>query len=568
MQIIFGFIICLLSFVFTASHAVAEGGAQVKTGFLLVAPDRGFLGNQEIRSLYEAFQRDHLVSLAWVGREYNGVGGEYSAYLARAADELRRSGATEIVAIPLFLSEADPVLKKVRPYLPAYAASGTLRWAAPMGESPLIAQILLDRVDALSREVEQERLIVVGIGAVDEESEKRLRADLERLVGYVGRYRSFKEATVAIYYDRETEAGLREKKNKAADDLIIRTAAKKGGTLLVPFFIGPKFDSHMSLTRWLSDKVKDLDVVYDGQEILPHPNLLLWLKKTANAFLPASRNETGVVVMPHGATQPWNDVVEEAIAPLASRYQIEMAYGMSDPVTLQRAISRLEEKGVRRIVFIRLYALSDQMKEATDYILGLSDTPPPHHHGAAPSPQVRSSALFSTFGGYEEDPALAQILHDRIVEVSRRPSEETFILVAHGAGEDEADARWLSIMRRQIERLRKDPHCAKLKAILPATVREDWPEKRATAVAKLKEMIEEGKRHGRVVLISHRLRGAGPYKQLLEEVGMKQGEDYEMNGKGFTPHPVLTRWLEAGIEREIVGMGGTRPADLKTAVSK
>lgn len=545
--------------------------APAKTGFLVVAPDRGFLGNQEIQALFDEFKKGVPAALARVGRDYNGLESEYSAYLRRAVDELRKAGVTEIVAIPLFLSSDDPILRKVTPHLASYVSGETIRWAAPMGESHLTAQILLDRVDRLSQDPERERLVVVGVGAMDEESEKGLRADLDRMVVYAKRYRPFKEVQVGIYYDRDAEAGLKEKKNQAADDLIVRTAAKKGRTILVPFFIGPKFDSHMSLTRWLGDKVKELDVAYNGEEILPHPNILLWLKKSANAYLPASPKETGVIIMPHGATQPWNDAVEEVIAPLKTRYRIEMAYGMGDPETIRQAVSRLEDQGVRRIIFVRMYSLSDQIKEETDYILGLSDVPPDHDHEGSPPFQVRSAALFTTFGGYEEDPALADILHDRIMEVSRDPARETVILVAHGAGDDEADARWLSVMNRHIERLREDPHCGKLKGLLAATVREDWPEKREKAVVQLKEKIEEAKRHGSVLLISHRLRGAGPYRALLERVGIKNKEDYEINGKGFVPHPAITRWLEKGIEREMTAMSGpmspTAPAGVGGNIS-
>lgn len=540
--------------------------APAKTGFLVVAPDRGFLGNQEVQVLFDEFKKDYPAALGLVGRDYNGLESEYSVYLRRAVDELKKDGVTEIVAIPLFLSPVDPILRKVTPHLASYASGETIRWAAPMRESYLTSQILLDRAERLSRDPESERLIVIGVGAVDEEGETALRTDLESLVGYVKRYRTFKETGVGVYYDRDAEKGLWEKKNRAVDEMVTRTAAKKGRTLVIPFFIGPKFDSHMSLTRWIGDKWKDLDVAYDGEEILPHPNMLLWLKKSANAYLPTSPKETGVVIMPHGATQPWNDAVEEAIAPLRPRYRIEMAYGMGDPETIRQAVSRLEEQGVRRIIFVRMYALSDQLKEETDYILGLSDAPPGHDHGGVSPPQVRSAALFTTFGGYEEDPALAEILHDRIMEVSRDPARETVILVAHGAGDDEADARWLSVMNRQIERLRKDPHCGKLKGLLAATVREDWPGKREKAMAQLKETIEEAKRQGTVLLISHRLRGAGPYRALLEGVGIKNKEDYEINGKGFVPHPVITRWLEKGIEREMTAMSGqilpTAPASV------
>ncbi|WDT82734.1 MAG: hypothetical protein MPW14_25435 (plasmid) [Candidatus Manganitrophus sp.] len=85
--------------------------------------------------------------------------------------------------------------------------------------------------------------------------------------------------------------------------------------------------------------------------------------------------------------------------------------------------------------------------------------------------------------------------------------------MAHGSEDDQANSRWLASMNHQIEKLRKDPHCSKLKAIYPVTVREDWPEKRKEEVAKLKEMIKEGKKSGRVLLISNRLRGCRPLQK-------------------------------------------------------
>ncbi len=98
------------------------------------------------------------------------------------------------------------------------------------------------------------------------------------------------------------------------------------------------------------------------------------------------------------------------------------------------------------------------MKDRTDYILGLSPAPPAHDHDLPG--QIRSAALFLTFGGYEENPAIAEILHERIIEVSKDPLKERVILLAHREKTEEGNARWLSIMNANIQRLRQDPHCA------------------------------------------------------------------------------------------------------------
>ncbi|VAX27886.1 Ferrochelatase, protoheme ferro-lyase [hydrothermal vent metagenome] len=538
-----------LFFIFsTASVLLAEKPRMQKTGFLVLAPDRGFLGNQEIKTLFDEFKKDYSAALALVGSNYNGVESEYSVYITDAIKTLKDEGARDIVVLPLFLSAENPVLKKLMPHLPAYATGARLRWAAPLSESHLTAQVLLDRVSEKSKNPEQEHVVILGMGVMDEAGEAALRTDLEKLAAYVHRYRSFKSIEIGIYYHRRADAALKEKKNKAVDDLVIRSAAKKGQVIAVPFFIGPKFDNRMSMTHWLSNKFKAYDLDFVGREIMPHPNLLRWLKKTANVYLTPASAQVGVVIMPHGATQPYNDVIERVIEPLQNRYRIEMAYGMGDPELIQQAVSRLESEGVRRIVFVRMYSLSGQMKPLTDYILGLTNDPPhAHHTGDAPPAQIRSAVLFSSFGGYEEDPEIAQILHERIGAISRKPADETVILVAHGAGDDEANTRWLARMEGHAARLRRMSEPA-FRAIKTATVREDWPEKREAAVMQLKEMIEAGKRDGRVLLISNRLYGSGPYERFLEEVGLKKGTHYEMNAQGFAPHPVITRWLENGIE--------------------
>lgn len=523
----------------------ASAAAPSKVGFLVVAPDRGFLGNQEVRSLVDEFKKSYPATLGLAGRDYTGVEGEYAAYLTRAAQELKQAGATEIVAIPLFLSESDSLLKRVKPLVPAYTGGLPVRWAQAMAHDYLIGQIVLDRAEALSQHPESEHLIVVATGALDSASEQAIKKDTEKLVGYVTRYKHFREAEVVVYYDREAENA--DQKNQEIKTHLIAQMAKQGRTLLVPAFIGPKFDHSMSLTSWLDEQFKQTHVVYKPEELLPHPNALLWLKKTANRETPLTASQIGVVIMPHGSTQPWNDAVEGTIQPLMAKYPIEMAYGMGDPHIIQNAVSRLEQRGIRHIVFVRMYALDNHMKPLTDYILGLSDRSPADSHGsghgsANAPPQVRTAALFSTFGGYEQNPEIALVLHKRIAELSKDPTNETVLLLAHGEGTEAGNDAWLSVMNQNIERLRQDPHCAKLKAIKALTVREDWPKEREKAVAAARAAIEEAGKHGRVLVIANRLYGSGPYRTMLK------GLTYEMNDKGLVD-PVLTRWLEAGLTR-------------------
>jgi hypothetical protein len=518
-----------------------------KTGFLVVAPDRGFLGNQEIRTVFDDFKVTYpTASLIFIGRDYAGIGTPYSEYVQRALSELREARVTDLVAIPFFVSEADPLLQRVKSSLTSYGHIGTITWAQPMVDSYLIRQVVLDRTMELSRDPEHERVVLVGFGATNAANEQPMHRDMNKLVEYVARYQTFRESKVIVYYDQA--ASDAEIKNAAADTTLMQMAAKKGRTLAILATLGPNFDHSMALSASLKQKFHDVDVVFSQDEFLPHPNVLRWLKKTANAYLPATPAEMGVVIMPHGATQLWNDAVERVIAPLRAAYPIEMAYGMGDPGIIQDAVSRLEARNIRRIIFVRLYAMASHLQARTDYMLGLAELPVPDGHAGGhnsrPTPphQIRSAALFASFGGYEESSDVSRILHERIVEISREPTQETVILVAHGEKTEEGNARWLSTIQAHIERLKQDPHCARLKAIRAATVREDWPEQREKAVNDVRRMIQDASQQGRALVIADRLYGAGPYRTLFE------GLEYTLNDKGLA-HPVLTEWLETGIAR-------------------
>ncbi len=528
----------IMMFVLMSQNAIA---GTAKTGFLVVAKDRGFLGNQEINAVMKQFKQTRIASLALIGKNRQGMENNYTDYVKRAVTKLEKQGVKNIVAIPMFVSDADDTLNQYRKLVEEANNSATIEWAPAMADSYLTAQILLDRVEALSADPAQELLIVVGTGAVDETSEQRIRNDLENLLREVTDRHDFNKVAVHVYYRRDAQD--QEKKNKTVDELIIRTTARHGRTLLIPFSIGVKYDQHMSEESWLGRKFGEFDIDI-GESLLPHPELLTWLKQTANRYSKPSKNQVGVLIMPHGSTQPYNDGLEKVIAPLRKQYRIEVAPGMGDPQILGQAVRKLEQEGITRIIFIRMYALRESMKAKTDYILGLSKQPPAHQHGPLP-PRVRSSAVFDTFGGYEEDPLIAEILQQRILEISEQPKNETVILLAHGVGDDEGDQRWLDIINSNIEHIRKSLSLP-FRAIKAMTMREDWPDKREQTLIQIRAEIEKGNQNdGRVLVISNRLYGSGPYRRLLE------GAEFEMNGQGLVPHPNITRWLERGIEREM-----------------
>ena len=75
------------------------------------------------------------------------------------------------------------------------------------------------------------------------------------------------------------------------------------------------------------------------------------------------------------------------------------------------------------------------------------------------------------------------------------------------------------------------------------TLREDWPERRAEAERRIRAYVKAASRDGgRAIVVPFRIAGFGPYRRVLD------GLDYVADGRGFCPHPNMTRWVEVTAE--------------------
>src|SRR5262245_48763912 len=71
-------------------------------GFLVIAPDRGFLGDEAVRDAFDAFSVGRNAALVFVTDERT------AASLDSALQDVAAKGARHVVVLPLFLSRGDP----------------------------------------------------------------------------------------------------------------------------------------------------------------------------------------------------------------------------------------------------------------------------------------------------------------------------------------------------------------------------------------------------------------------------------------------------------------------------
>jgi hypothetical protein len=238
---------------------------------------------------------------------------------------------------------------------------------------------------------------------------------------------------------------------------------------------------------------------------------------------------------------------------------------MADPVVIERAVRRLEARGARFIVILRVFGLASSFQPVVERLIGLDvergDAPDPHaghrmsheHGGARPPARIRSPAVMVTIGGVEDDPLFAEALLARAQSLARDPSRETVVLVAHGAGDDAEDAHWRDVLASLATRMQQQGG-QRFRAIRTGTWREDWPDKRPAAVEQVRSFVREAVSDGgRALVIPARVLGQGPERSLLEGLSFELGE-------GFAPLPAFARWANKELAAAVAAEERSRVA--------
>lgn len=303
-------------------------------------------------------------------------------------------------------------------------------------------------------------------------------------------------------------------------------------------------------------------------------NLATWMQREANRSQPLANEDIGVVFLSHGSDFHWNETMREAVQPLMKRYKIEFAFSMADQPTIERALRKLEQRGAKAAVIVRVFAMEESFRQPVERMAGLDvegevqgkdDVDAGHGHGhghgpaaAAPVPRIRTSLQIQTAGGIGASPLFAAVLLDRAHRLSKNPARDTVILVAHGSGGDHQNKLWIGALEDIAEQMRgadgKGFH-----AIRVATWREDWPDKRAPWVNKIRAMVEDAKKEGgRAIVIPARTTGQGPEDKFLS------GLEYDL-GSGFAPHPKFVQWVDEQVRIGLARFADARRANMATA---
>ena len=278
------------------------------------------------------------------------------------------------------------------------------------------------------------------------------------------------------------------------------------------------------------------------------------LSPVGSTIAAAADEQLGVLVVAHGSTAEWNANVEAVVTILQRHTPSTAAYLMGkENRKPQEAYDELIAAGVQRIVIVPLLVSSySSHYEQVRFLGRLRDDYPGSEwmkltqlHGAA--------EVVSVTPALDAHPILADILSDRARALSRDPSKESLVIVAHGPnGVADAD-RWMSAIRQlgvQIQSL------VPFEEIDVRLLRDDAPKPvKDQALAELRNSVATRAESGRVVVMPLLL---GPGRVLDQVPDVLTGLDYLWDGRPVLPDSRIADWVMSQVA-SVTGMS-TRAA--------
>lgn len=271
--------------------------------------------------------------------------------------------------------------------------------------------------------------------------------------------------------------------------------------------------------------------------------------------LRAAAASYGILLLAHGGDASWNGEIEKLRGRVDAKVPTETALGMADVASLQAAVDRLEKRGVSRVVAVPLFVQSrSEVLDQTRYALGLSDKPSASlkaayermaamhaghgaHHGHSmefSTKQVAARAPLAMSLALDDHKLVARILAERAKSLSKKPADESLVLVAHGPVDDAAMPAWRGTTASLCAAIK-----GRFKSCSFGLLRDDAaPEIRAAAVAEIREKVSAAE--GKAIVLPVLIARGGIEKKIERDL---KGLEYAWDGKTLMPHSGFDAWV-------------------------
>lgn len=241
----------------------------------------------------------------------------------------------------------------------------------------------------------------------------------------------------------------------------------------------------------------------------------------------------GVLVISHGSRgEDWVRLVDEAVSAVRVKQGVPIVSSFLEVVDgrlIQDGIDQLEQLGVTDIAVVPMFVSSGSTHmDEIAYALGVTAEPKLETDLG----KFRVRATIHLSAPIDDDPEVADIVLEKVADLSVDPSRELLLLIGHGSKEAGFHEQWRDGLHRLSARLKRVGGFAEVGGamLLPdeaaATVK-CWQQDRPDLTVVVAPLFLS--------------RGYFTNKVIPERLA---GLMYKYNGQALLPHPQVSRWME------------------------
>ncbi|MPY90037.1 MAG: TonB-dependent receptor [Luteitalea sp.] len=239
----------------------------------------------------------------------------------QAYDKLAAAGVEQIAVVPLFVSSFSAHAEQVKfigglrddyphaEHMKLEQIKGPVAVAgvaSAMDDHAIVASILADRAQALSRDPASEVLVIVAHGPNEDDDAERWNATIERLAEQIRRDVPFSAIDVRLLRDDAPKPV----KDKALAELreSVASHATRERVIVIPLLVAPG-----RVANQIPEVLEGLAFEWDGQTLLPDDRMADWVVAQAQGVLSTSspsalQHNEQVVVTATRTERPLKDV--------------------------------------------------------------------------------------------------------------------------------------------------------------------------------------------------------------------------------------------------------------------
>lgn len=239
----------------------------------------------------------------------------------------------------------------------------------------------------------------------------------------------------------------------------------------------------------------------------------------------------GALVISHGSReQKWVTLVDEAVKQLASNVDIPVVASYLELVEgrlIQDGITALEDQDVTDIVVIPLFISSGSTHvDEIAYAIG-AKAEPDKETDLRPF-IVRSRVHFGK--PIDDEPEIANMVWDKVRELSLNPAKEVILLVGHGSRHDLFRRRWEKGINSLAQRVSVVSGASADHALL--------------SPGDVQDKVMAWRERGYDVIVAPLFLSEGYFTEKVIPDRLK-GLECRYSGRTLLPHPLLPLWMES-----------------------